>query len=348
MGRPTTPPPPRQKEGGFGYPLHLPGHDESSPETQITRLPKWPVPTPVRMFRGFSTHTTPLLSSLGTRAELSAGQTVSAEPLPCLGRRSPDARAPGSRDPSTRPPHPHPSQLPRARSFRHEGPRRLRVGGGALELPTTPRPNLCEDRTLRKEPPPSPPESRFRSESRSSKLLPGLPDWEWEPFPPGAVPRPGPRTPLTGAKAPRGCFSLSVRGEGGTASFIYSFQARPESSQELPHPRAKRQIFHRDRGPQGLGPTWVKSPAQNSAPPRAQWTPCPIPPPQTPPLPGHFGVWATLNSLSSSRAVRDVTCFQRPWGSRSELQALLPWWAGKLEGASWAGWGACRELQRGL
>ena len=113
---------------------------------------------------------------------------MSAEPLPCLGRRSLDARAPGSRDPSTRPPHPHPSRLPRARSFRHEGPRRLRVGGGALELPTTPRPNLCEDRTLRKEPPPSPPESRFRSDSRSLELLPGLPDWEREPFPPAAAP----------------------------------------------------------------------------------------------------------------------------------------------------------------
>lgn len=56
----------------------------------------------------------PLLSSLGTRAELSGRQTVSAEPRPCPGRRPLDALAPGSGVPlydqrSLPSPHPAPS-----------------------------------------------------------------------------------------------------------------------------------------------------------------------------------------------------------------------------------------------
>lgn len=76
---------------------------------------------------------TSLSPSLGTWAELSARQTASAEPQPCLVRQPLNALGPGSWGPlgQTIPPSPQP--VPSTRRPLWESAQRLRVGRGALD-----------------------------------------------------------------------------------------------------------------------------------------------------------------------------------------------------------------------
>lgn len=71
----TRQPPPPERAGALvtasTFQVHIPGNTNHSSAKAIR-------PTPVRVFHAF-------LSSLGTRAEVSARQTVSVEPQPFLG-----------------------------------------------------------------------------------------------------------------------------------------------------------------------------------------------------------------------------------------------------------------------